>query len=47
MKHNRLEELCKQLRLSHLPQAVNNGNFETKEDWLLFYWKMSWPAVKF
>lgn len=36
MKHNRLEELCKQLRLPHLPQAVNNGSFETKEDWLLF-----------
>lgn len=31
-----LEELCKQLRLSHLPKAIEAKEFETKEEWLLF-----------
>lgn len=31
MDTDRLEEACKQLRLSHIPRG-----FETKEDWLLF-----------
>lgn len=32
MDTDRLEEACKQLRLSHIPRG-----FETKEDWLLFF----------
>lgn len=36
MIQNRLEEVCKQLRLSHLPNVVDTEAFETKEDWLMF-----------
>ena len=36
MDDTRLNEICKQLRLSHLPQAVANDSFETKEEWLVF-----------
>ena len=36
MDANRLEEVCKQLRLSHLPKVIDTAGFETKEDWLLF-----------
>lgn len=35
MNQFRLEELCKQLRLPHLPLAVDNDSFETKEEWLM------------
>ena len=36
MDANRLEEVCKQLRLSHLPKVIDTAGFETQEDWLLF-----------
>lgn len=36
MDRNRLEELCKQLRLPHLPRVIETDSFDTKEEWLLF-----------
>ena len=36
METDRLEEVCKQLRLSHIPRVIGTEGFETKEDWLLF-----------
>ena len=36
METDRLEEVCKQLRLSHIPRVIETAGFETKEDWLLF-----------
>jgi hypothetical protein len=36
METDRLEEVCKQLRLSHIPRVIETEGFETKEDWLLF-----------
>ena len=36
MANDRLEEVCKQLRLSHIPRVIETADFETKEDWLLF-----------
>lgn len=36
MLTNRLEEVCKQLRLSYLFNVVETDGFETKEAWLLF-----------
>ena len=32
---DRLEQVCKQLRLSHIPRVIETEGFETKEDWLL------------
>lgn len=32
---SRLEALCRQLRLSHLPQAIPNNSIESKEEWLV------------
>lgn len=36
MMTNRLESICKQLRLPHIPSAVRDNNFDTKEEWLLY-----------
>ncbi|MBU5363753.1 ATP-binding protein, partial [Enterococcus raffinosus] len=36
MAKARLEEICKQLHLSHIPQAVESNTSDTKEDWLIF-----------
>ena len=33
---NRLEEVCKQLRLANIPRVIETTGFETKEEWLLF-----------
>ena len=34
-----LEELCKSLRLSHIPKVIDTDGFDSKEDWLLFLLK--------
>lgn len=34
-----LEELCKNLRLSHIPKVIDTDGFDSKEDWLLFLLK--------
>lgn len=31
-----LTDICKQLRLSYLPNVVNNEEFKSKEEWLIF-----------
>ncbi|MBU5363672.1 MULTISPECIES: IS21-like element helper ATPase IstB [Enterococcus] len=36
MDKARLEEACKQLHLSHIPQAMGSNTSDTKEDWLIF-----------
>ena len=39
MDHAYLEELCKSLRLSHIPKVIDTDGFDSKEDWLLFLLK--------
>ena len=39
MDTNRLEDVCKQLRLAHIPSVIETAGFEIKEDWLLFLLK--------
>lgn len=36
MDQDYLEDLCKQLRLSHIPKIVDTEDFESREEWLLF-----------
>ena len=35
LDRSRLETVCKQLHLSHLPNVLDTHKFETKEEWLL------------
>ena len=36
MTMDRLEDVCKQLRLSHILRAPETSEFETKEEWCAF-----------
>ena len=39
MDIEQLEDLCKQLRLSHIPKVIQHHDFDSKEEWLFFLLK--------
>lgn len=39
MDMEQLENLCKQLRLSHIPKVIQHHDFDSKEEWLFFLLK--------